>query len=164
MNQGLKKLITNYGRDFWAAASHGIAPLLVGPPGVYKSYSSAVLAKQIHEKACVRVAWCDVPVTLFQLERKRFQHATDEVIDGWKQVPWLVIDDFAMVQVGSWQHGVLCEIAMHRFSQGRPTCWTGNVQFARGQQNALVDAVGAQLARRLMEGSEGFRLAIPGAV
>ena len=150
-----------YGREFWSAASRGLAPLLVGPPGVYKSYSAAVLAKQIHEKACVRIAWCDVPVTLFQLERKRFQHATDELIDSWKQVPWLVIDDFAMVQVGSWQHGVLCEVAMHRFSHGKPTCWTGNIQFARGQQSALVDAVGAQLARRLMEGSEGFRLAIP---
>jgi DNA replication protein DnaC len=127
---------------------------------VYKTFSAAVLAKLIHETACVRVGWCDVPVTLFQLERKRFQPQTDLQIDRWKQVPWLVIDDFAMVQVGSWQHGVLCEIAMHRFSQGKPTCWTGNIQFPRGQQHALVDAVGAQLARRVMEGSEGYRLAI----
>ena len=153
--------MATYGRDFWTAASAGIAPLFVGPPGVYKSYSAAVLATTIHERAGVRIGWCDVPVTLFQLERKRFLPQTDATIDRWKSVPWLVIDDFAMVAVGSWQHGVLCEIAMHRFSQGRPTCWTGNIQFLRGQQVALADAVGAQLARRILEGSEQFRLAIP---
>lgn len=159
----LRTCVLAYGKAFWQAASKGVAPLFLGNPARYKSYSAAALAKALHERACVRVDWCDVPITLNQLERNRFDRATDERIERWKTVPFLVMDDFGMVKVDSWQHGVLAEVGMSRFDRGYPTCWTGNVAIDGQVSSATIDEalrrhVGVQLARRIMERSEGYRV------
>jgi len=162
-HRALRRNVQQYGQHFWELASKGIAPLYLGDPAQYKSYAAATIARALHERACLRVAWCDVPVTLNQLERKRFERASDELIERWKQAPWLVMDDFAMVRMDSWQYGVLVEIGMYRFDAGRPTCWTGNVQIngeagAGAVEEALKSAVGVQLTRRILERSEGYRV------
>jgi len=159
----LRSCVLAYGKAFWQAASDGKAPLFLGNPARYKSYSAAALARALHERACIHVDWCDVPVTLNQLERNRFDRATDERIDRWKQVPFLVMDDFGMAKLESWQGGVLAEIGMFRFDRGFPTCWTGNVAIdgavsAQSIDEALRRHVGVQLARRIMERSEGYRV------
>jgi len=56
------------------------------------------------------------------------------------------------------QHDVLVEIAMARFEAQKPTLWPGNIVLAQGNTQALTEAVGAQLSRRLMERSAGYRL------
>jgi DNA replication protein DnaC len=162
-HKSLRKAVLRYGQDFWQLASKGIAPLFLGDPAQYKSYAAAAIAKALHERACLRVAWCDVPITLNQLERRRFEKATDERIEQWKQVPWLVMDDFAMVRLDSWQYGVLAEVALYRFDAGKPTCWTGNIDVvgeptAQAVEDSLKRAVGTQLTRRILERSEGFRV------
>ena len=154
----LRGLLRRYGSEFWDAAAKGVAPLLVGPPGTYKSYAAAVLCKQLHGKVGIRTEWCTVPVQLTKLERMRFTANTDDQIERWKTCPFLVCDDFAMVRLNSWQHDVLVEIAMARFESQKPTLWTGNVVLAQGNTQALTDAVGAQLSRRLLERSVGYRL------
>jgi DNA replication protein DnaC len=164
--RALRESLLRYGKEFWQAASRGIAPMFLGPPSVYKSYGAAALAKALHERACVRVDWCNVPVTLNQLERKRFERATDERIEAWKQVPFLVIDDFGMIKMGTWQYNALAEIAMYRFDTSRPTCWTGNIEIDGSPSldaitNSLQACVGTQLTRRMMERSEGYRLYVP---
>lgn len=163
----LKDCVLRYGKEFWQAASKGLGPLFLGPPALYKSYAAAALARALHERACIHVAWCDIPITLNAMERRRFDKTTDEQIDRWKQVPFLVMDDFGMAKVDSWQYGVMAEIGMSRFDTGRPTCWTGNVEIdgpptADKVNEALRATAGVQLARRIMERSEGFRVYVRG--
>jgi DNA replication protein DnaC len=158
----LRDCVLKYGQQFWQQASRGFAPLFLGAPGVYKSFAAAALSRVLHERACVPIAWCDVPVGLNAMERRRFDRATDEQIERWKQVPWLVLDDFAMAKKDSWQHGVLTEVAMARFDLGRPTCWTGNIEVTSPSPQAVEEALrenaGVQLARRILERSENFRV------
>lgn len=157
-SEPLRVLLRKYGSEFWDAAARGVAPLFVGPPGTYKSYAAAVLCTQLHQRGGIRTEWCTVPVQLTKLERMRFTANTDDTIERWKDCPFLVCDDFAMVRLNSWQHDVLIEIAMARFEAQKPTLWTGNVVLAPGNTQALTDAVGAQLSRRLLERSTGYRL------
>jgi DNA replication protein DnaC len=158
----LRECVLRYGKHFWEDASRGFAPLFLGAPGVYKSFAAAALSRVLHLRACVPVAWCDVPVGLNALERRRFDRATDEQIDRWKHAPWLVMDDFAMAKRDTWQHGVLTEVALARFDLGRPTCWTGNIEVEVPTPQAVEDALkasaGVQLARRILERSDGYRV------
>lgn len=156
----LRSLVRSYGQQFWEAGSQGLAPLILGPPATYKSYAAAVLCKQIHQAAKVPTAWCTVPVDLTRIERKRYQPDTDALIDRWKTIPFLVLDDFAMIRTGSWQFDVLLEIAMARFEARRPTMWTGNVLLREGESDPwpqIERLMGVQLLRRMTERSEGFR-------
>ena len=137
--------------------------MFLGSPAVYKSYAAAVLTKQIHQRACVHTGWCNVPVQLNQLERKRFDKTTDALIDQWKDVPFLVMDDFGLIRMDSWQYGVLTEIAMSRFDAAKPTCWTGNIEIdgkptLQAIEERLKACVGSQLTRRLLERSEHYRV------
>lgn len=156
----LREQVREYGRQFWELAPHGIAPVWLGPPATYKSYSAAVLCKAMHSQG-IKTAWATVPVKLTELERKRYDGTADQVLTHWKQVPFLVLDDFAMVRMNSWQHDALVEVAMARFESQKPTLWTGNVFVEEGtvpKLSALLEqAVGAQLTRRMLERSEGFR-------
>jgi len=160
--KALKRVVLAYGAKFWAEGALGMAPLLIGPPGAFKSVSAAVISNQIRQKALVKTGWCTIPVDINRLERSRFTDSTSAQIQEWIHVPFLVMDDFGMVRVGSWQFDVLAEIAMSRFDARRPTMWTGNVTIPGGSldgvQKALVSAVGAQLARRMLERSAGYRL------
>lgn len=161
---GLRGVVRKYGTDFWDAAGAGLAPVFLGPVGTFKSHSAALLSRQIRNVARIRTGWCTVPVDLTEMERKRFAPRTDERIQDWKDVPFLVMDDFGMVKVGSWQYDVMVEIAMHRFAQGMPTLWTGNVLVSKASSDALrqtmTDMLGAQLTRRVLERSEGYRIYI----
>jgi DNA replication protein DnaC len=156
----LKEQVREYGRQFWDLAPRGIAPVWLGPPATYKSYSAAVLCTAMHAQG-VKTAWLTVPVKLTELERKRYSDAAEQALAHWKRVPFLVLDDFAMVRLNSWQHDALVEIAMARFESQRPTLWTGNVFLEPGttpKLGTLLDqVVGVQLTRRILERSEGFR-------
>lgn len=159
-NPGLRSLVRTYGQRFWEVAEQGIAPLLIGPPATYKSYAAALLTKQIHQSAKVPTAWCTVPVDLTRIERKRYQPETDALIDRWKTIPFLVLDDFAMIRPNSWQFDVLLEIAMGRFEMRRPTMWTGNVLLKDDETDPwpqIERLLGIQLLRRMTERSTGFR-------
>lgn len=156
----LRALVRSYGQQFWEVGSQGLAPLIIGPPATYKSYAAAVLTKQIHQAAQVPTAWCTVPVDLTRIERKRYQPETDELIERWKTIPFLVLDDFAMIRPASWQFDVLLEIGMARFEARRPTLWTGNVLLTGGDTDPwpqIEKLMGIQLLRRMTERSEGFR-------
>lgn len=158
----LADCVLRYGEDFWTVAAAGVAPLFLGPPTRYKSFAAAVLVKACHRKL-LPSAWCNVPVHLNQLERKRYSPESDKQIAKWTNVPFLVMDDFAMIQKDTWQYNVLIEIAMSRFDSSKPTCWTGNIDLkgkptAQDIEAALHDCVGVQLTRRLLDRSEGYRL------
>lgn len=161
---GLKRVVRAYGSAFWEEASRGMAPVFLGPVGTFKSHCAALLSRQIRDLAKIRTGWCTVPIDLTRLERKRYDQATDELIEHWKSVPFLVFDDFGMVKVGGWQYDVMVEIAMHRFETCRPTLWTGNVLVGVASPEALkqtmVEMMGAQLTRRVFERSEGYRIYI----
>lgn len=156
----LREQVREYGRQFWDMAPRGIAPVWLGPPATYKSYAAAVLCTAMHGQG-VKTAWLTVPVKLTELERKRYSDVADRALAAWKQAPFLVLDDFAMVRMNSWQHDALVEIAMARFENQRPTLWTGNVFVDPGVtpklSTMLEQVVGGQLTRRIIERSEGFR-------
>lgn len=164
-NDTLRTQVRDYGRNFWALATAGMAPVWLGPPATYKSYSAAVLCKAMHANA-VRSVWVQVPVALTELERKRYSEVADRRIAQWKQAPFLVLDDFAMVRRESWQHDALVEVAVTRFDAKKPTLWTGNVFYEPGvtpsMREILEQVVGTQLARRMLERSEGFRCYVGG--
>lgn len=161
---GLRATVRKYGAEFWEAADQGLAPVFLGPVGTFKSHSAALISRQIRDVARVRTDWCTVPIDLTSLERKRYDDRTDQRIQAWKETPFLVMDDFGMIKVGGWQYDVMVEIAMHRFEARRPTLWTGNVLVAKPSAEALrqtmVDMLGAQLTRRILERSEGYRIYI----
>lgn len=160
----MRELVRKYGANFWDAGGGGIAPVLLGPVGTFKSYAAAVISRQVRDVARVRTGWCTVPIDLTKLERSRYTDATDRQIQEWKEVPLLVMDDFGMVRVASWQYDILVEIAMERFAAVRPTIWTGNVLVDKvspdGLRQTMTDMLGAQLTRRILERSEGYRLYI----
>jgi DNA replication protein DnaC len=162
-HKGLKSVLSKYGKDFWTAAEAGFAPVLLGPVGTFKSFGAAITSHRIR-LAGLRTGWCTVPIDLTEMERKRYDSRTDERIRDWKRVPFLVMDDFGMVKVGSWQYDVMVEIAMERFNTRRPTLWTGNVLVNKPSAEALrqtmTDMLGAQLTRRILERSEGYRIYI----
>ncbi len=155
----INKAVRSYGKHFWSLAPEGRGVLFTGPPGRYKTYGAAVLAQAIHHRFRIPVGWCTVPVDLTHLERNRFSSDTEERLENWKSCPWLVMDDFAIPPMGTWQHSVVLEIGMYRHANQLPTCWTGNLTtLGRSAQEVLSGAVGAQLARRIGEASRGYRV------
>lgn len=135
------------------------APLLLGRADKGKSYAAALIARIVHQRT-LRAAWINCAVDL---------QYTNEFVTRYlprlARCPFVVLDDFGLVQPGSFEAKQLVAIMSARYDARLPTSWTGNfdgsVEDVWMQIGALFGAAGPNVVHRLREGSEGFRLLLP---
>jgi len=158
----LKDTAQDYLKQFLVKAEQGIAPLFIGRARTWKTYAASVIANAVRYEAGLEVGFVECPVELNALERVRFTTGTDQRIAEYQSVPFLVLDDFAEVRQGTYGEQVLLEIVSARHARMKPTLFTGNIQLATGSNQfaPLVARFGPMFARRVADGSEGFRVAI----
>lgn len=156
-HKGLVQVAHNYGTEFWEVAPKGIAPLLLGAAGEFKTVTAAAIARAVHGVMHIEVGWCNCAVEFMGFDREAFGVSTQQRIKALKTVPFLVMDDFTQVPINTRMHNTLQEIAGSRFDSMHPTLWTGNVFLDKGNLEKFYATVGTFLARRVLEMSEGFR-------
>jgi DNA replication protein DnaC len=154
---GLARCVRKYGRDFWQVAPAGIAPFFAGNSGVGKTYAASVLARAIHAVHRIPVAWCNCAEELVWFDREAFSTRVAARIAELKRAPFVVMDDFTQFTDGR-QLNLLTEIAAVRYDECLPTLWTGNVVLKKDDYEIFEKAVGAMLARRILQMSEGYRV------
>lgn len=162
-DSAIKQCTMAYLTKFWDVAPQGIGCLFLGRARQYKTYASAAIARRIH-RAGITSLFVQCGVHIAHLDRNRFSNATTRTIQYWNTVPFLVMDDFTQVPEKTFGASVLLEVAESRFSNQRPTLWTGNVGPVGGEWNDVVEVMarmyGAGFSRRVYDGTEGFRVRI----
>lgn len=160
--EALVKIAKRYSTDFWDVAPKGIAPLFLGTAGQHKTVTAAAIATGIRQQYWLDVAWCSCATEFVQFDRETFSPTTKQRMDWLKTAPFLVMDDFTQVPAGSRMMHTLVEVGCSRYDAMLPTLWTGNVLITKTDRSALITAVGAALARRMLETSEGFAAQVKG--
>lgn len=155
---GVHDLAVSYGERFLELGGQGIAPAICGTGGQYKTYAAAALTRLVHQQALVDCEFVSCASELPALERMRYNASTSARIAELCAVPWLVLDDFAVVRESSWIADFMVEIAERRYAGLRPTMYTGNITFTAKESGDLARRYGACFARRVLVGSEGWRL------
>lgn len=152
----LRAVVTKYAQDFWTVAPRGIGMLLIGKAGTYKTYASSALARLVHQ-AGVETLFVQCPITMGMLERNRYSSLAADTIRKLETVPFVVMDDFSQITPNSFGARVLLEVAEARFSNLRPTVWTGNVTIDGGKAiDVLSSLYGPSFGRRVVEASGGY--------
>jgi DNA replication protein DnaC len=160
-NPHIVKTITTYlGLNFNNYATRGMAPAFLGRSGTWKSFGAGFIADRLYTQARVPVEYVKCSSQLPELERSRYEAATNRFLKRLKHVPFLVMDDFTQIRIGSWMADMLLEIAEDRYTAVLPTLWTGNVIITPTDQSALIEGYGASFARRLVEGARGLLVVI----
>jgi len=151
----LHKLIWEYLTEFYEYANKGIAPVLLGPTGEYKTYAAAVVAGTVGQR--VETEFVSVPDTFTLLELDRFSADTRERLQRLMRVPFLVLDDFFWPKQGSWSSETLQAVLAARFGECRPTLITGNLELPVGKEfESLSSQYSPLLARRLRDAGGPF--------
>ena len=155
---GLCSIVGEYIEQFWDLAPQGIAPLLLGPARTWKTHAAAAIANKVFLAGRVPVEWVNVPDQFLTLDLNRYTDESRRMIARWKRVPFLVMDDFGVIEKGSFGATVLAAVASARFDSQRPTLWTGNVHTPSSAQlfKTLAQVYSPLFARRLEDGSRGF--------
>lgn len=159
MNPGeLKTFSIKYIQGFMENAPKGIGALVVGRSGTGKTHASAAIAKAVN--GVIDVQFVQSALFIAQLERNRFGANVEKTIRDICSAGFTVIDDFDLFDPTSYSANVLMEIAESRYSNLLPTLWTGNFEIKSLKQFATQIATRYKVgfSRRLIEGTEGFRL------
>lgn len=155
-NSMVRDAIQRYLTEVDVVAAKGIAPSFLGKGGEFKTLGAAYIAQKLYNDAHVQVDFVQCPVLFPRLERMRYDPSTNATLTRLAETPFLVMDDFTQVRVGSWATDFLVEVAEARYSNLLPTIWTGNVTITRTDWSALESKYGQAFARRLVEGSKGY--------
>lgn len=157
-NTTVKDVVIEYLKGFWEAAPLGIAPLFLGPARTFKTHAAAVIVRLAHLNAGVTAEFVSCPTQLVDLDLHRYSENTRKTVRRWQEVPLLVLDDFGVIERGSFKESVLTSVTAARFDALRPTIWTANLDLAVGREfEAIASLYSPLLARRLEDGSRGFR-------
>lgn len=132
------------------------APLFIGRADKGKSYAAALIARIVHRRV-YRAAWINCAMDL---------QYTDGFVSKYlpllSRYPFVVLDDFGLVQPGSFESKQLVAIMSARYDARLPTLWTGNfdgtAEETWTQIGSMFGMAGPNMVHRLREGSEGFRL------
>ncbi len=154
----IREVARDYCERFEKVARHGIAPLLLGPVQIYKTYASAAVVRWVHHHEQLPTCFVSVPGEMARLERRRFDPDTEQQIEGMKRVSFLVLDDFPLVGAGTFASAMLVEIVSARFDAMLPTMMTGNIVVAEKNTRELDAKFGPQFGRRVYDMSAGFRI------
>lgn len=161
-DSGLRQCVRDYCANFYTVAPNGIGCLFVGRARRWKTYAAAVIARTLSERAKIDVEFVQCAVTLNEMDRARFSTDTATRIKRLCATSVVVMDDFAQVPEKSFGAAVLMELAESRFSNNRPTIWTANLTAETEKDYLLTIAnmYGAGFARRVMDGTEGYRVRV----
>lgn len=154
--QVLRAVVLDYLTRFWDTAPEGIAPLFLGRARTWKSYAAAVICGgAVHAQVPTDFVSC--PSELLNLDLDRFSAESRSLVRRWEQIPFLVLDDFAVIREHSFPGQILTAIAAARFDARLPTVWTGNLGSQKGAEfSDIARLYSPMLARRLEDGSKGF--------
>ncbi len=151
----LRALTFNYLVDFYDHAAKGVAPLLLGATGHWKTYSAAVVALTVGER--LETEFVSVPDEFTLLAADRFSDSTRERMARMMSVPFLVLDDFFWPTRESWESRQLVAVLAARFNGLRPTMITGNLELPAGREfDTLAATWGPLVARRLRDAAGDF--------
>jgi hypothetical protein len=147
---GLRELALQYLDGFWSLAPQGIAPVLLGPAGTYKTYTACAIVRRVGAHLESQFVSCPVEFATRALER--YSGPTRQWIESLYSTPFLVLDDFLLMKVGSWESDVLRAILMARFDGLRPTLLTANAQ----DMARVEETCGVTVARRVHDVAGDF--------
>lgn len=156
--EAFQKAATKYLKDFYELADKGIGMLLIGRSRTWKTYTAAAVARRVH-MVPLDVVFVQCAVDILELARNQFADSTKRQLEHYQKASFLVMDDFAEIPPNTPGHMMLLGIAEARFGNQRPTIWTGNVGGKREEVMVeLSQRYGPGFARRIHDGSEGFRI------
>ena len=153
-----------YLENFWEAGNKGIGCLFLGKAGTYKTYTACAIAKRIRTLANLETMFVQCPIFVSQIERNRFSSKSEDMIKQVSRTPFVVMDDFSQIQPNSFGANLLLEVAEARFSNLRPTIWTGNIAIPVAKYNEIVKVItgiyGPSFGRRIVEASKGYGVVV----
>lgn len=155
-HEPLLEVARNYCRNFYEAASQGIAPTFLGQAQTWKTYTACMIGKWVWSVWHLDVVFVDCGQFLNALETDRFSPDAQRALERVKGIAFLILDDFTNVVPNTWAHRMLVDIATHRFNTLRPTVWTGNITDPHPIKK-IGEVYGMSLARRVATGSTNYR-------
>lgn len=151
----LRDLTFRYLVEFYDHAARGVAPLLLGPTGHWKTYAAAAVANGVG--SVVETEFVSVPDEFTLLVADRFSADTRERLARLMSVPFLVLDDLFWIRRDSWEAQTLVAVLAARFNGLRPTLITGNLELPPGREfDTLAASWGPLVARRLRDAAGEF--------
>lgn len=162
----LRQCVLDYVTNFYDVGEKGIGCLFVGRARLWKTYAACVIGRTLNAKLRLDGAFVQCAVEVARMERQRFAPETEERINRLSSMSFVIMDDFAQVPERGFGAQVLVSIAESRFAANRPTIWTGNiggVGSSSGDRDivqALANLYGAGFARRVWDGTEGYRVRV----
>lgn len=99
--------------------------LLYGRPGCGKTHLCNAMVNVLHDRGLeVRII---LAADLFALLREAIQsNRTDEVLRGYKEVGFLIIDDYGVEYGSDWERAKFDELMTSRYATALPTVLTTN--------------------------------------
>lgn len=159
-NATLAQVVMDYCKGFHAYAADGRAPVFFGRSREYKSYSAAVIVKEV-ARAGFATLWCPCARDILRLEMDKWSESSRLYVRKLQEVPFLVMDDFWEVGGDGFGRNVLVSVAGARYDAQKPTLWTANLSVESGDEwVGVVQRYGASFARRLRDGGREFTVVI----
>ncbi len=149
----LATIVKDYLARYWPLAEKGMAPAFVGRTESFKTYATAVLARQVAQSALLPVHWVACGVDLMGVSPWQAREAA--LLGPWVSAPFLILDDVTTLRANTAAVDLLQAIVLSRFDNQLPTCWTANLPADR-LEAGLAENLGVSSARRLLECSAGF--------
>jgi DNA replication protein DnaC len=159
-NKALKAVAEEFIKEFYVYYNKGIAPMLLGNPGVGKTHVAAAIAKILYNEMKVPVYWADAVHTLNNLmdyrdfRDKSYFKVKDKVL----HTPLVIIDDFGHLQRYARTRELFFHIVNTRYASALPTLFTANFEVGESAESwGVIDSCfGAAMTRRFRVMSKGL--------
>lgn len=136
----------NISFDNWISQSSPFLTLC-GSTGIGKTYCCCALMKKLYE---LNKNFIGKDVKRFleylYIEQKENNHIYG-LLNVWKEVDYLIIDDFGSTKITDWRIETLLDLIDYRWSEMKPTFITSNIS-----KDDLKTVLGQRIASRLLSG------------